>query len=266
MWSILIVPAGLAIFLLCAYWAQTFLIFPATRAIYRTPASHPFNWEYEEFFVEVRGERTHGWFIPLENARATVLFSHGNAGNIADRLESIQLLRRLGFSVVAYDYGGYGKSTGRPSEKRVYADIEAVWVYVTEERGLAPGEIVLFGRSLGGAATAHLASRVRPKAVVLESTFTSIPDVVRDMPLGRILARGIRHRFPNLERMPHIRVPLLIVHSPDDTLIPFKHGKALFENANPPKEFLEIRGDHNDGFVLSMDIYLAGWEQFLASL
>jgi uncharacterized protein len=195
-----------------------------------------------------------------------VLFSHGNAGNIADRLESIGLLRRLGFSVLAYDYGGYGLSSGKPSEQRIYADATAMWDYLTKTRGIGPERIIIFGRSLGGAASAYLASRLTPAAVVLESTFCSMPDVVRDLFLGKFLARGIRHQFPTLERMRDIHAPILIVHSPEDTLIPYKHGLAIFESANPPKEFLQIHGDHSTGFVLSMEEYLAGWQKFLDNL
>ncbi len=266
MWLVfsIILVLGAALFL--GHRAQGWVIFPAARALYRTPSDAPFNWHYEDVVVSVGKHTTHGWFIPLERDRGTVLFSHGNAGNLADRLESIQLLRRMGFSVLAYDYGGYGRSTGRPSESRVYADAEAMWRHLIQDRGLAPERIILFGRSLGGAATAYLASRTSPAAVVLESTFLSIPDVARGMPLGRFLAWGIRHRFPSKDRMKDIHAPLLVVHSPDDTLIPYAHGRRLFELANEPKQFLPIRGDHNDGFVQSMEVYLHGWEAFLASL
>lgn len=251
-----------------AYLGQGKLIFPATRHLYRTPADPPFNWNYEDLFVAVGDEKSHAWFIPHEDARATVLFSHGNAGNIADRLESAHIFRRLGLSVLLYDYGGYGQSTGRPSERRLYADVEAMWRYLVEERGVAPGEIIIFGRSLGGAAAAHLGARQPDAAaVVLESTFSSIPDVARDiMPLGRLLALGVRHRLPTIEKIADIQAPLLIIHSPDDTLIPYAHGRRLYEAATAPKTFLDIHGDHNDGFVLSMDIYLDGWERFLDSL
>jgi len=224
MWSVVFVSLlFLAAFGCAWYFGQTRLIFPATRLIDRTPASAPFCWEYEEVFFDVDGEKTHAWFVPLEGATMTVLFSHGNAGNIAGRLESMQLLRSMGFSVLAYDYGGYGRSTGSASEQRIYRDVEATWSYLTETRNIAPSEIVLFGRSLGGAATAYLASRVTPAAVVLESTFCSIPAVVRDMPLGRVLEKGIRYRFPTIDRVPLIRAPLLVIHSPEDSLIPFKH-------------------------------------------
>ncbi len=244
-----------------AYLFQDRILFPATRELDRDP--NTFDWRYDEVLLPVGEDWTHGWFVPLENARGVVLFSHGNAGNLADRLESIGSLRSLGFSVMAYDYGGYGKSTGKPSEARLYADIRAVWRYLTEERDFSPRDIVLFGRSLGGGPTADLAAEVRPAAVVLESTFTSVPDVANDifrlLPLGWV----VRHHFDNKTKVPLIESPLMIVHSPDDTLIPCKHGRALFERAGEPKRFLELRGDHNDGFVLSAPVYTQGLESFL---
>lgn len=255
----------LGVFLL-VYFGQDHLIFPATRSIYRVPTDPPFCWAYEDVYIKVGRHTTHGWFVPLENARGTVLFSHGNAGNIADRLESIQLLRRLGFSVLVYDYGGYGKSTGRPSEKRIYADVEAMWRHLLVERSIPPEKIVVFGRSLGGAAAAHLSAKVRPAAVVLESTFLSIPHVAREMPGGFLLSQLIRHRFPTYEKVQNITAPLLVIHSPEDSLIPFKHGQQLFVHAPGPKQFLTIHGDHNDGFVRSMEAYLAGWDHFLSPL
>ncbi len=267
MWLLIILTGVLAVLLVRLYFFQDSLIFPRTRDIYRTPADPPFSWEYEDIYVTVNGDKTHGWFVPLENARGIALFSHGNAGNIADRLESIHLLRRLGFSVLAYDYGGYGLSEGRPSEQRIYADVEAMWQYLTEVRDIAPESIVIFGRSLGGAAAAHLASKTTPAAVVLESTFTSVPDVVRGLPVvGHILALGVRHRLPTLEKIPAIKAPLLVIHSKDDSIIPYAHGRRIYETANPPKQFLEIEGDHNEGFVLSMRVYLQGWEEFLAPM
>ncbi len=243
---------------------QNWVIFPATRAIYRTPAD--FGWVYEDVMLDVGKERTHGWFIPLEDARGVVLFSHGNAGNIADRLESVQLLRGLGFSVMAYDYGGYGRSTGRVSEERCYADIRAVWQHLTCDRGFAPEQILLFGRSLGGAVTTDLAREVAPAAVVLESTFLSVPDMARELFPFLPTRWIVSVQFANKDKIAAIRAPLLIIHSPDDHVIPYRHGKELFARASEPKRFLEIRGDHNEGFVLSMEVYLRGWEEFLAPI
>ena len=254
----------LAVYAVCGLagcLGQKAFIFPATRKLYRDPSFY--KWAFDTVFLPVNGHVTHAWWVPLEDARGTVLFSHGNAGNIADRLESIGLLRSFGFSVLAYDYGGYGESTGRRGEKRCYADIEVMWDYLTETRGIPPEEILLFGRSLGGGPTADLASKVEPAAVILESTFLSTNDIARDAFPWLPVWPFIVHRFPNKKKMAGIRSPLLIIHSPQDRVIPYRHGKALFELATEPKTFLEIHGDHNDGFVLSEKIYRAGWEAFL---
>ena len=266
MWVLIILCVVLAMLLGRAYFLQDDLIFPRTKEIYRTPADAPFGWAYEDVYVDVNGFKTHGWLVPLDGARGFALFSHGNAGNIADRLESIQLLRRMGFSVLAYDYGGYGYSEGHPSQERIYADAEAMWRYLTEERGVEPDAIVIFGRSLGGAAAAHLATKAKAAAVILESTFTSIPDVVRSLPLGSVLALGIRHHLPSIEKMKDIHSPLLMIHSKEDDIIPYALGRRLYEAANAPKTFFEIRGGHNEGFVLSMDSYMEAWDDFLRDI
>lgn len=262
-----ILIGALAIYItliILGYFFQERLIFQTTRELYRDP-SH-YQWPFEEILLPVGEHVTHGWFLPLTNARGVVLFSHGNAGNIADRLESIGLLRSFGFSVLAYDYGGYGKSTGKPSEQRCYTDIEAMWRYLTEALGISPDKIVLFGRSLGGGATAHLAARVKPAAVVLESTFISMPEAAQAA-FPWFPARWIvHHYFPNAENVKMISAPLMIVHSRQDDIIPFRHGETLFKNANEPKTFLEIFGVHNEGFVLSEDIYRQGVEDFLAPI
>jgi len=261
---LLFAAIGYGVILLLAYLFHDRIIFPATRAIYRDPSA--FGWAFEDVVVPVNGYSTHGWFIPLENARGVALFSHGNAGNIADRLESIGLLRELGFSVLAYDYGGYGKSSGRASEQRCYADIRAMWRHLTETRGIPPEQILIFGRSLGGAVSAELAAEVIAAAVVLESTFLSTVDVARDA-FPWLPARWfVRHHFENKHKVGRIKSPLLIIHSPDDRVIPYRHGTELFRLAAEPKQFLEIRGDHNEGFVLSAPAYLAGWESFLAPI
>lgn len=260
--DVFLVGGGLAILVLLL---QGKVIFPATRDVYRTPQT-AYGWEYEDVRLPVAGQVTHGWYIPLEDARGTVLFSHGNAGNIADRLESVELLRRLRVNVLLYDYGGYGYSTGRPSERRCYGDIQAMWRYLTEEREVPPADIVLFGRSLGGGATTHLAAAVTPAAVVLESTFLSTSQMAKEMlpwlPVGPL----VRHRFNNAANVPKFTSPVLIIHSPDDTIIPFRHGRELFRLAPEPKQFLQIQGDHNEGFVLSMDTWLKAMDGFLTPL
>ena len=252
------------LFAVALYFLQGFLIFPASPGMDRTPAD--MGLPFETIMREVDGFQTHAWWVPLEGHRGVALFSHGNAGNLAGRLESIQLLRSFGFSVLAYDYGGYGLSTGKPSERRCYADIRSMWDFLVNERGVPASEILLFGRSLGAGPTAELARDVEPGAVILESAFLSVPDIARRTRLFRPLTWLIRHRFANKNKVASITAPLLIVHSPEDEIIPYAHGRELFERANEPKTFLAIRGDHNLGFVISEAAYRKGWEAFLTPI
>jgi len=219
---------------------------------------------YEDVALQTVDDiRLHAWFIPAENPRATVLFCHGNAGNISHRLDSIRLLHSLGLQVLIFDYRGYGKSEGRPSEKGTYRDVNAAWHYLREVRGLTEAGIIIFGRSLGAAVAADLASRTRPAAVILESAFTAVPDMAAEfypwLPV-RLLSR---YRYDNLGKVARIARPLLLVHSRQDEIIPFAHGEVLFGRAREPKQFLELTGGHNDAFQSSRKAYTHGLKSFL---
>jgi hypothetical protein len=156
--GILILGCGIA--LIAA--VQRAIVFPATRGMFWNPADA--GWAYRDVVLHVNGYTTHGWFIPVPRSRGAILYSHGNGGNISGRQPGLAIWRELGFDVLIYDYGGYGKSTGKASEKRCYEDIRACWRWLVEEHRIPPERIILFGRSLGGAVTADLAgnSRRRP--------------------------------------------------------------------------------------------------------
>ncbi len=243
---------------------QRAIVFPATRAMAWSPAEA--GWDYVDVFLSVDGHTTHGWCIPASQSRGVILYSHGNGGNISGRMGGIAIWRDLGFDVFIYDYGGYGNSTGKPSEKRCYQDIRACWRWLVEEQGIPPERIVLFGRSLGGAVAADLAAEVTPGAVILESTFTSAVTLGKEafpfLPVGLLL----RHRFETEDKLARFTAPLLVVHSPDDDIVPYHHGKALFERAPEPKTFLEIGGGHNDGFSETGEPYVQGLRRFLDPL
>jgi hypothetical protein len=196
----------------------------------------------------------------------TLLFFHGNAGNISHRLDSIRIFADLGLDVFIFDYRGYGLSEGSPSEPGTYRDATAAWRWLTGERGLAPGQILLFGRSLGAAVALELATRVEPAGVILESAFTSVPDlgaaIYPWLPV-RLLSR---YRYDNLGRIASVRAPLLVVHSRGDEIVPFRQGQALFAAASEPKRFLELQGGHNDGFLASGVGYRRGLAEFLAGV
>ena len=263
----------LVLVLLCAYgavgaviyFAQGRLLFVATKDLYRTPEAK--GWDYLDVSCEVDGERTTGWYVyAAPPSRGTFLFSHGNAGNMADRLESISIFRDLGFDVLVYDYGGYGESTGKPSEQRCYSDIRAMWRYLLEEREIPEKKIILFGRSLGAGPACQLATEVEAAAVVLESAFISVPEMASKLYPIFPVSKLVKHRFDNGSKIGGIRSPLLQIHSSDDTLIPFRHGHVLFEKAPEPKTFLAISGDHNEGFWTSGPLYTDGLESFLGPL
>lgn len=248
-------------------WAfQEAMLFPASRHIWRTPAAAPFNWKFESVTLEVNGEKTDAWYIPVENTKGTILLSHGNGGNIADRMEHYAILRDLGYDVFAYDYGGYGNSTGKPSEKRCYADIRAAWKYLTETRGIPANKIVLYGESLGGGATCDLATEEQPRAVILQCTFLSVTKMAKEIFPFVPVRLLLRHNFDSESKIRMITAPILIMHSQDDTIIPYRHGRGLFELANKPKTFLELRGDHNDCIFTSGTTYILGVQRFLDSL
>ncbi|MCP4047209.1 MAG: alpha/beta hydrolase, partial [Gammaproteobacteria bacterium] len=207
--------------------------------------------------------RLHGWYVPTEQARATVLFLHGNAGNISHRLDSIAIFRELGLDVLIIDYGGYGQSEGKPSEKGTYLDARAAWEYLLSERQLAADEIVIFGRSLGGAVASNLAAQTTPAAVILESTFTSAPDMAHRLyPFlpARLLTRM---KYSAKENVKSLSSPLLVAHSEQDEIIPYDMGESIFAAAPEPKQMLVLTGDHNGGFMMNRGQYQAVLGEFL---
>jgi fermentation-respiration switch protein FrsA (DUF1100 family) len=244
------------------YYRQDSMLFFPEKVIRQTPKS--IGLEYEEVSLTTKdGVVISGWYIPAGDEKGVVLFCHGNAGNVSDRLDSIKIFHDLRQSVLIFDYRGYGRSGGTISEKGTYLDAEAAWDYLTEVRHKSAGEITIFGRSLGGAIAAETALRKRPVCLVLESTFMSVPAIARKyypwLPVGLIA----KYRYATLDKIGLIRCPKLIIHSKEDEIIPFEHGRKIYEKAVPPKEFLEIKGGHNEGFMLSGDAYKEGLGSFL---
>ncbi len=221
--------------------------------------------EYEEvrFAAAEDGVELHGWFVPSERERATLLFFHGNAGNISHRLDLIQLFHRLDLSVFLIDYRGYGRSDGRPSEAGTARDARGAWRWLTEEAGRSPEEIVIAGRSLGAAVGAELAQAHRPGAAIVESSFRSVPQIAQEV-YPFLPARWLaRFDYATEAYVRGIEAPLLVIHSRDDEIIPYAHGEAVYAAASQPKTLLTIRGGHNTGFLESANRYLEGIDRFL---
>ena len=207
----------------------------------------------------------HGWYVHAREARGTVLFFHGNAGNISHRLDSIAIFAGLGLDVFIVDYRGYGRSEGRPGEQGTYRDADAAWRYLVSERGFDPARIVIFGRSLGGAVAARLATETRAAALIVESSFTSGEDMAARLYPFMPVRLLTRLRYPVVEYVAQNRNPVLIVHSREDEIVPFDMGESLYRAAAAPKTFLELTGDHNGAFLLDRARYVAGLDAFIAA-
>ena len=227
----------------------------------------PQDWglEYEDIVLDTKDNiQLHGWFIPSKESRRTLLFFHGNAGNISHRGESVRIFHRLGLNVLIFDYRGYGKSQGKPGEQGMYKDADAAWHYLVQIRGLEPKNIILFGRSLGGAVATKLASDVQAGKLILESTFSSGKDMAKSIfPLMSHIIY-VRFGFNSEERIKKITCPVLVIHSPDDEIVPFQLGEKIYEAANEPKTLFKLRGDHNAGFYQSQPDYEQALGKFLA--
>lgn len=235
-----------------------------SRVVTATPAKIGLAFESVKFTTE-DGVQLDGWFLPAEQPRGVLLFFHGNGGNISHRLNSLRIFNTLGLSTFIFDYRGYGRSDGKTTEQGTYLDAEAAWRYLTAERRIPEQEIVFFGRSLGGAIAAYLAMEKAPQALILESTFTSVPDVgARRYPFLPVHLLS-RFQYSTREHLRAVSAPVLLTHSPQDEIIPFEHGRALFAAANEPKSFLEIDGGHNGGFLQSGKTYTDGLDNFLTA-
>ncbi len=228
--------------------------------------SFPSDVALEELFIKTPdGERLHGWLASREGAEGLILLCHGNRGSIAGREDTVMFYLELGMAVCLFDYRGYGRSTGTPSEQGTYNDVDAVWQYLTADRGYDAGSIVLLGRSLGAAIAAHLATHAKPRAVILESTFSTLHDLATELyPLLKSLF-NVHVKYNTLEKLSRITSPLLLVHSSNDELIGLHHGKALLAAAPPNTRLIEITGRHRDGFVTSKDIYMPAIREFIES-
>jgi pimeloyl-ACP methyl ester carboxylesterase len=205
----------------------------------------------------------HGWYVAGPSGAPAVILCHGNAGNIAHRLDWLEMFCGMGFAMLLFDYRGFGQSSGTPTEQGTYLDAQAAWDFLTNTKGLSPRSIVIVGESLGGPIAAHLAKDVAPGALILVSTFTSAPSLARALywylPV-RLLAR---FHYPTAEYVACVHAPTLVIHSRDDETIPFLHGEELRRRASGPAQLLEIFGDHNAAFMLSRPKLTEGMRRFL---
>ena len=260
---IFIIVVPIFLFFSARFLEQRSLYFPF-GTINATPEN--IDLEYEELdIITADGIRLSAWFIPSEDSRAVLLFCHGNGGNISHRLEKISIMNRLGLDILIFDYRGYGKSSGRPSEDGLYKDAEAVYDHMVNERKTPPQKIIGYGESLGSPVIINLALKREMAGIIIEEAFTSVRAMAREhFPFipGFVLKSG----YNSLGMIKDVKIPKLIFHSVNDEIVPFEQGERIFETASEPKEFVELRGGHNDAFIVSRGIYSSGIDRFVKQL
>ncbi len=243
---------------------SSFIYFPSPDEI-ATPARVGVAYD-DRWLVTEDGVRIHAWYLPNPDAPRTVLDFHGNGGNLSDRVSLYARWHRMGLAVYAVDYRGYGRSQGTPSEQGLYRDARASWTDLTGALAVPPERIVIAGRSLGSGPAVHLATEVRPAALVLESPMTNIPDMARVVYPFLPVSLLVRSRFDNLRKIPDVTCPVLVIHAEQDEIIPPSMGRRVFEAAHEPKHWALVPGGHNDFDDVSTDAYVAAWRSFLDSL
>lgn len=246
------------------YFSQSRLIFLphlGGRELVATPAD--IGLEYRDVSLEAKdGVRLHGWWVSVPDPRGVVLFFHGNAGNVSHRLESIEIFANLGLDVLIIDYRGYGQSEGRPSEEGTYLDARSALGYL-DRNGWPREQVMVFGRSLGGAVAAWLGAREPVGGVVIESAFASVPDMAAKLYPWLPVRWLSRFHYDTEKAVSRTSNPILVVHSPEDEIIPFDQGRKVFAATKGKGEFLEIAGGHNDGFLVSGAVYTDGIDRFV---
>jgi fermentation-respiration switch protein FrsA (DUF1100 family) len=222
----------------------------------------------DHFFVAEDGVRLHAWWCrPMDgapsDASAVLLWFHGNAGNLSQRADLMLELARLGLEIVIVDYRGYGRSEGRPTEKGLYRDARGAWRHVVQDSGVDPRRIVILGKSLGGAVAVDLAADVMPAGLIVESSFTSVPDMAAEH-YPFIPRWLIRTRMASIEKIGRVSCPVMVVHSPADEIVPFEHGRRLCDAVRGDRRFLEIPGAaHNELWLVGGERYFAAVRDFI---
>ena len=253
---LIVYPLALIIvFAIYIKYIESRSIFFPTRNIDLTPADIKIPFE-NIYLKTTNNTQIHGWFIPFEGAHQTILFCHGNGGNVSHRLEKIILLRRAKVNILIFDYQGYGNSQGKPSEKAIYKDTSTAYNYLVKERGVNPKDIILYGESLGCAAAIDLAAREPVGGLILEGAFSSGRDMARI--IYPFLPNALFFsRFNSIGKIDKVVEPKLFIHSTSDEIVPYSLAQKLFKAAKEPKQFIQIRGGHNTAFIDSQEDYTA---------
>ena len=252
--------------LICFYFYVRYLeknsLYYPTRQLESKPSDIGLSYE-KVFFAAADNTKLHGWFVPAIDFKATVIFVHGNGGNISHRLDKIRVFNDLKVNLFIFDYRGYGKSDGVPGEKGLYMDVQAAYDYIQQKD--LNGKIIIYGESLGGALAIDLASKTDIDGLILEGAFTSVADMAKII-YPWLPAALLKTKFDSISKIPHVKAPKLHFHGEFDDIVPLSIGRRLFEAAKEPKKFVLLEGMHNDGFFLSVVKVRKELKEFFASL
>lgn len=250
-----------ALICVCVYFFQKYVIFQPQKG----SSPPPGDLNISELWIPTSdGQKLHSWWMPTDSAEYTILFFHGNAGNISRGEKRMRLFREMCCNALAIDYRGYGISSGTiKKEEDIYEDAAASWQYLTQQLGVPEQNIIIWGWSLGGAVAVNLAQHKKCHALVMESTFYNLDQMTGKWYMFLPKKWLMRYHFTSDEKLANIVVPILFTHSKTDETVPYGQGVRLFEKFSGTKKFIEISKDHNHGIFDSQDVFIAEAKQFL---
>jgi len=261
--NILYLSTGIIFFIFYIKYIERRSLFFPTRPVEVFPDA--VNLKYEDVNLNSASQRINGWFVGADNAKYTILFFHGNGGNISHRLEKLAIFHDLGLSSFIIDYRGYGRSTGVPSEQGLYQDAGSAYDYLIKERRIIPERVIFYGESLGGAVAVDLAAKVPGAALIVDSSFSSVRDMAKA--IYPFLPEFILSDwFNSAAKVPKITIPKLFIHSKNDEIVPYKLAQKLYSAAAEPKKSVEIIGSHNTGFMDSRGRFISSLKEFTGGL
>jgi len=233
-------------FILVRYLETNGVFFPSHEMAV-SPSVMEIPWE-DVYFKTKDKVTINAWLFKNPHARSTLIFAHGNAGNMSDRLFKVKFFYDLGLNVFIFDYRGYGKSGGKPSEAGIYLDAQGAYDHLRSLGHINMDKIIFYGASLGGTVVIDLATHRNAALLVVESSITNAQDMARIYyPFVPFFILSLK--FNSIDKVRQLTIPKLFIHSPDDQVVPYRIGQKLFEAAAEPKEFLKIQGGHNDGSI-----------------
>lgn len=246
--------------------SKNFIYYPE-KTLIASPSNAGLGFEDLTLTTE-DGIRINGWYVPYKGSEGVLLWFHGNAGNIGNRVKLLQSLHEaLKMNILLIDYRGYGKSEGEISEEGTARDALAAYDYLLTRRDINLKQIFIFGRSLGSAVAVKLATEVQTAGLILEAPFTSIKAMTSEIFPWLPFKGLISIKYDSLSTIKSVKSPLLILHGDEDKVVPYEQGKTLFAAANPPKTFHTIQGaDHNNTYIIGGAAYFEAISKFITGL